>query len=210
MSSDNLSIPITKLQWGLRGSQIFFAFLSMACIAAVIAFDNKFMSGSLFSVAHIFIMIVSMFFAALIVGIPHIYLEYGKCKSTARALRVPRTEFVLTAIWGVLIFIVSVALTIEVSLRNCDPYSADFQKYNTGDNNDTFIGGLARNCRTERAGVAFGWFCLIAWLTSLVLIGIGLYKNRRQPIPHKDEVTMHSNSTTSSLEVPTTATIPPN
>ncbi|CAG8806843.1 23184_t:CDS:1, partial [Dentiscutata erythropus] len=113
MSSDNLSIPITKLQWGLRGSQIFFAFLSMACIAAVIAFDNKFMSGSLFSVAHIFIMIVSMFFAALIVGIPHIYLEYGKCKSTARALRVPRTEFVLTAIWGVLIFIVSVALTIE-------------------------------------------------------------------------------------------------
>src|ERR1044071_1856704 len=111
--ADKLEIPITKLQWGLRGLQVFFAFLAMATISAVIGWDNKFFSASLFSVFFLFIVLISMFFAAAIVIIPHLYIKKGKFKGAARALRIPRIEFVLSAIWAVLIFIVVFLLSIE-------------------------------------------------------------------------------------------------
>ncbi|CAG8533476.1 16454_t:CDS:2 [Acaulospora morrowiae] len=185
--TDKLEIPITKVQWGLRGAQVFFAFLSMCCIAAVIAFDNKVM------------------YITPIVGIPFVYLKYGKFKSMARALRVVRIEFVLTAIWCVILTLMSMALSIEVGLRNCDPSSESFNNYTSGPDNSTFVNGLPSTCRTERAGNAFGWFAVGAWLVSLGLLAHEWYSNRRQPLPkHDAEVTMHTNSTRSSLEVPVT------
>lgn len=203
--TDKLEIPITKVQWGLRGAQVFFAFLSMCCIAAVIAFDNKFMSSSILSNMHLFFFVISMFFAAAIVGIPFIYLKYGKLKAAARALRVVRIEFVLTTIWCVILALISMGLSIELGFRNCEPQSAKFNNYTNGPNNSTFINGLPTTCRTERAGNAFGWFAVAAWLASLGLLAKEWHDNRRTPLPRNDgEVTMHTNSTRSSLEVPVT------
>ncbi|CAG8724977.1 10001_t:CDS:1 [Racocetra persica] len=203
--AETLELPITKMQWGLRGAQIFFAFLSMSCIAAEIAFDNKFMSSSIISNIHLFIVVLSIFVAAATVGIPYAYLTYGKLQSAARALRIPRIEFVHTAIWSVLLFIVSLALSLELGFRDCDPYSPKWTRLNATYRNDTtFINGLQGNCRTARAGLAFGWFALGAWLFSLAVIGKEWYDSRRQPLPkhdpHKDEVTMNTNSSRSSFE----------
>src|SRR5437588_856977 len=124
--TDKLEIPITKLQWGLRGVQIFFAFLAMACIAAVIAFDNKTTSSTIIDNIFIFFVILSMFMSAAIVGIPYSYLKYGKFKNLARALRIVRIEFVLTSMWAIILFLVSVMLSVEMGLKNCDPNAPQY------------------------------------------------------------------------------------
>ncbi|RIB22530.1 hypothetical protein C2G38_983607 [Gigaspora rosea] len=202
---ETLEIPITKAQWGLRGAQVFFAFLSMSCVAAEIAFDNKFMSSSIISNIHLFIIVLSMFAAAICVAVPYAYITYGKFQTLARALRIRRIEFVHTAIWSILIFIVSLALSLELGFRDCDSSSPRWTRINATYRNDSsFVNGLAGNCRTARAGNAFGWFALGAWLVSLGVIGMEWYYGRRQPLPkhnpHKDEVTMNTNSSRSSFE----------
>ncbi|RIA98652.1 hypothetical protein C1645_812533 [Glomus cerebriforme] len=184
--TDKLEIPITKLQWGLRGAQIFFALLAIFTISAVIGWDNKFFSASLFSVFFLFIILVSIFFAAAIVGIPHFYLTKGKFKNAARALRIPRIEFVLSAIWAVLIFIFTALLSIDAfALRKCDPADPKYSNYTSGPLNQTFYSGLPNICRTQRAANAFGWFALTAWLCSLVLIANDWRQNRRPPKPQE-------------------------
>ncbi|CAG8630213.1 1622_t:CDS:1 [Cetraspora pellucida] len=205
VESETLQLPITKMQWGLRGAQVFFAFLSMSCIAAEIAFDNKFMSSSIISNIHLFIVVLSIFVAAATVAIPYSYLTYGKFQSAARALRIPRIEFVHTAIWSILLFIVSLSLSLDLGFRDCDPYSAKWTRLNATYRNDTtFINGLQGNCRTARAGLAFGWFAFGAWIFSLAVIGKDWYDSRRQPLPkhspHRDEITMNTNSSRSSFE----------
>lgn len=201
--SDRLEISITKLQWGLRGAQIFFAFIAIACLAAVISFDNKTTSSTIIDNIFIFFVTFSVIMSAAIVGIPYTYLQYGKFQSLARALRVIRIEFVLTAIWSVLVFLATIALSIELGLRNCDS-SSDTAAFERARNRtgSLFINGLARNCRTARAGNAFGWFALAGWLGSLALIGKEWYENRREPLPkhdvHTDEANV--NSSKSSLD----------
>nr|CAG8493002.1 5564_t:CDS:2 [Entrophospora candida]CAG8527139.1 8392_t:CDS:2 [Entrophospora candida] len=146
MAVDRLEISITKLQWGLRGAQIFCAFIAIACLAAVISFDNKTTSSTIIDNIFIFFVALSVIMSAAIVGIPYTYLQYGKFQSLARALRVIRIEFVLTAIWSVLVFLVTIALSIELGLRNCDSSSdtAAFEraKNKTG---SLFTDGLAGN-----------------------------------------------------------------
>ncbi|CAG8566933.1 16154_t:CDS:2 [Rhizophagus irregularis] len=161
--TDKIEIPITKLQWGFRGAQILFALLATFTISAVIGWDNKFFSASLFSVFFLFFLLLSTFFAAAIVGIPHLYNTKGKFKNAARALGVPRFEFVL----------------------KCDPSDPKYSNYTTGPSNQTFYSGLPNACRTQRAANAFGWFALTAWLCSLALTAKDWYTNRRPPVPQE-------------------------
>ncbi|CAG8498174.1 7469_t:CDS:1 [Ambispora gerdemannii] len=206
--TEKLEIPITKLQWGFRGTQVVFAFFAMATISAVIAFDNKFISSKILDNMYLFVLIISMFFAGAIVGIPYVYLRYGKLKSVARALRHLRIEFVLSAIWAFLLFCSTLGVTIEIALRKCAPsdYSKEFLNYTAGNKTNgehLFEKGLNRACSTQRASIAFGWFALASWIGSMLLITKGWYDNRRQPVKHDyhpHEVTMHSNSSRSSLE----------
>ncbi|CAB4482193.1 hypothetical protein RhiirA5_467883 [Rhizophagus irregularis] len=184
--TDKIEIPITKLQWGFRGAQILFALLATFTISAVIGWDNKFFSASLFSVFFLFFLLLSTFFAAAIVGIPHLYNTKGKFKNAARALGVPRFEFVLSAIWAVLIFIFTFLLSIDAfALRKCDPSDPKYSNYTTGPSNQTFYSGLPNACRTQRAANAFGWFALTAWLCSLALTAKDWYTNRRPPVPQE-------------------------
>ncbi|CAI2182688.1 7740_t:CDS:2 [Funneliformis geosporum] len=212
--TDTFEIPITKLQWGLRGFQIFFAFLAMATISAVIGWDNKFFSASLFSVFFLFIIVISIFFAAAMVVIPHLYITKGKFKNAARALRIPRIEFVLSAIWAVLILIVTFLLTIDAALiRKCDPLDGRYENYTSGPKNETFIKGLPNICRTQRAANAFGWFALTAWLCSLVLIANDWRKNRRPaatqgPTIFPDNKPSNDSSSTLEHSLPDTSTQP--
>ncbi|CAG8570865.1 6204_t:CDS:1 [Ambispora leptoticha] len=206
--TEKIEIPITKLQWGFRGTQVFFAFLAMATIAAVISFDNKYVSSKILDNLYLFILLISMFVAGAIVGIPYVYLQYGKLKPMARALRHLRVEFVLSAIWAFLLFIVTLGVTIEIAFRKCAPsdYSEEFLNYTAGNKTNgehLFEKGLKGACTTQRASIAFGWFALASWIGSMLLITKGWYDNRRQPVKHDyhpHEVTMHSNSTRSSLE----------
>ncbi|CAG8744523.1 10421_t:CDS:1, partial [Funneliformis mosseae] len=147
---------------------------------------------------------ISIFFAAAIVVIPHLYLTKGKFISAARALRIPRIEFVLSAIWAVLILIATFLLTIDAALlRKCDPFDQKHAEYNRGPNNETFIKGLPNICRTQRAANAFGWLALTAWLCSLVLIANDWRKNRRQPATQGPTIfpdNRPSNTSSSTLE----------
>src|SRR4051794_6967647 len=145
--TEKFEIPVTKVQWGLRGAQAFFALIAIFTISAVIAWDNKFFSASLFSVFFLFILLLSIFFAAAIVGIPHFYITKGKFTNAARALRIPRIEFVLSAIWAVLIFIVTFLLTIDAYvLRKCDPLDDKYadEKYQSFASDEAFIDGLPK------------------------------------------------------------------
>jgi len=142
----------------------------------------KFFSASLISVFFLFIILVSIFFAAAIVGIPHLYVTKGKFKDAARALRIPRIEFVLSAIWAVLIFIVTFLLSLDAyAFRKCNPSDPKYDNFTSGPSNQTFSSGLPGSCRTQRAANAFGWFALVAWLCSLVFIANDWRKHRRPP-----------------------------
>jgi hypothetical protein len=200
LGSDKLEIPITKLQWTFRGAQIFIAFLAMSTIAAVIAFDNKHTSSSILSNFDLFIILLSMPTAAIIAGIPYVYLTYGKLKTFAKAMRHPRYEFVLSTIWASLLLICCIGVSVEFGLRDCNPASFPEALNKSG---DSFKNGLPRTCTTGKASVAFGWFALSAWLGSLAVLAKEWYDNRRQPISKNDnglDDIMHSNSTRSSLE----------
>ncbi|KAG9299882.1 hypothetical protein G9A89_005411 [Geosiphon pyriformis] len=208
--NDKLEIPITKLQWGLRGSQILFAFLAMCTISAVISFDNKHTSSRILDNIDLFVLILSMLFSGAIVGIPYAYLQYGKLKTVAKALRHLRIEFVLSAIWASLLFLCTAGITIEFALRKCSVSDYSQAELNNTAENRThgehsFEKGIGRTCSTGRASAVLGWLALLAWLGSMLLITKEWYDNRRQPLPfkheyHPHEVTMHSNSTRSSLE----------
>jgi len=146
-------------------------------------------------------MLLSIFFAVAIVGIPHFYITKGKFKNSARALRIPRIEFVLSAIWAVLIFLVTFLLTIDAYvLRKCDPADPKYDdpKYEDFNQDDAFIKGLPNMCRAQRAANAFGWFALIAWLCSLVLIANDWRKSRRQP-KQQGPITYHNKPSNTSI-----------
>uniref|UniRef100_A0A1D1XFJ3 Protein-methionine sulfoxide oxidase MICAL3 n=1 Tax=Anthurium amnicola TaxID=1678845 RepID=A0A1D1XFJ3_9ARAE len=198
--NDKLEIPITKLQWSFRGAQIFFAFFAMCTIAAVISFDNSHTSSSIMANFDLFIVLVSMPTAAVIAGIPHLYLKHGKFKAFAKAMRHPRYEFVLSAIWAVLLLICSIGLSVEFGLRDCNPQDFPEALNKSG---DSFKNGLHRTCTTGKASTAFGWFALAAWLGSIGVLASEWYSNRRQPVAKNEsgfDDIMHSNSTRSSLE----------
>ncbi|CAG8502877.1 4462_t:CDS:1 [Paraglomus brasilianum] len=220
---DKLEIPITKIQWSLRGAQIFFAFFAMCTIAAVISFDNSHTSSSIMANFDLFIILVSMPTAAAIVVIPHLYLKYGKFKTFAKAMRHPRYEFVLSTIWAALLLICSIGLSVEFGvIRDCNPEDYPEALNKSG---DSFRNGLLKSCTTGKASTAFGWFALAAWLGSLGLLANDWRNNRRQPATKNEsgwfawlgsccgsrrqpvaknesgfDDIMHSNSTRSSLE----------
>src|SRR5207253_8763388 len=127
----------------------------------------------------LFLVLVSMPTAAVIAGIPHLYLKYGKFKTFAKAMRHPRYEFVLSTIWAALLLVCSIGLSVEFGLRDCKPEDHPQALNKSG---DSFRNGLPRTCTTGKASTAFGWFALAAWLGSIGVLAHEWYTSRRQPV----------------------------
>ncbi|TYJ54098.1 hypothetical protein B9479_005284 [Cryptococcus floricola] len=181
-NADREDTSLPRLHLIIHGVALFFTLLAVCTIAAVAGFQGKWFGVTGGTGFTLFLVLLSFFLSATLLGIPLIYDRWDKLRRSAQFLSHTRSLLILHAFGTFLMLMAAFIVTISAwTAKGCK--NADDDPHE--DLGDDYKNGLASWCRTKKASAIFDWFSFAAWAALLVLTGLAFRKeqrnNRRDP-----------------------------